>query len=186
MSLFKNVSMTAVLAVDEAWAIGKNNTIPWRSSKDMVFFKNLTSGSVLIMGRKTWESLPNKVLSNRRILVLSSNKALKSEVGRVNRSNKENCTIELLNSIKELSDRCQEMILEEDFYLVGGGSLYRDLFKYCKFAYVTTVKCLIENPDTYFDPTHLSDMIPILKEDIEGCPSISITSYVRVKTHVPA
>ena len=60
-----------LVAVSPEGIIGKNNTIPWHYSADLKRFKRLTTGKTIIMGRKTWESLPVKPLPNRRNIVIS-------------------------------------------------------------------------------------------------------------------
>ena len=60
-----------LVAVSPEGIIGKNNTIPWHYSADLKRFKRLTVGNTIIMGRKTWESLPIKPLPERRNIVIS-------------------------------------------------------------------------------------------------------------------
>ena len=61
-----------IWAQDQNGGIGKDGKLPWHISEDLQNFKKITSGSPIIMGRKTWESLPFKPLPNRRNIVLSS------------------------------------------------------------------------------------------------------------------
>lgn len=64
----------AILAHDEKWGIGKNSDLPWpKNTDDLNWFKESTANSVVVMGRKTWESLPRRPLPNRINLVISSN-----------------------------------------------------------------------------------------------------------------
>lgn len=64
----------AILAHDEKWGIGKNGDLPWpKNADDLNWFKESTAGGIVVMGRKTWESLPRKPLPNRLNLVISSN-----------------------------------------------------------------------------------------------------------------
>lgn len=63
----------AILACDEKWGIGKAGTLPWpRNSADLKWFKQTTTGKAVVMGRKTWDSLPVKPLPNRLNFVISS------------------------------------------------------------------------------------------------------------------
>ena len=62
-----------IWAQDTNNAIGRNGTLPWHFSEDLKNFKKLTMGHVIIMGRKTWDSLPFKPLPNRQNIVISSN-----------------------------------------------------------------------------------------------------------------
>jgi dihydrofolate reductase len=64
----------AIFACDDNWGIGKNNSLPWpHNSDDLKWFKNCTSESTVVMGRKTWESLPVKPLPKRNNIVCSTN-----------------------------------------------------------------------------------------------------------------
>jgi dihydrofolate reductase len=63
----------AILACDEDWGIGKNNTLPWPyNPADLKWFKETTTGGVVAMGKATWDSLPNKPLPNRNNIVITS------------------------------------------------------------------------------------------------------------------
>ena len=65
----------AILACDENWGIGKAGTLPWpHNSADLKWFKQMTTGHTVVMGRKTWDSLPVKPLPNRKNIVVSSNR----------------------------------------------------------------------------------------------------------------
>jgi Dihydrofolate reductase len=68
------MAIKAILAHDEKWGIGKNEDLPWpKKPGDLQWFKKSTEGSIVVMGRKTWESLPRKPLRDRLNLVISSN-----------------------------------------------------------------------------------------------------------------
>ena len=64
--------MKAILAADADWGIGKDGTMPWpHNSDDLKWFKECTIDSTVIMGRKTWDSLPFKPLSDRQNIIIS-------------------------------------------------------------------------------------------------------------------
>lgn len=65
--------MIGVAAINKLGYVGLNNSLPWKCSADLKFFKKLTTGGTVIMGRKTWESLPKKPLPNRQNLVFTAN-----------------------------------------------------------------------------------------------------------------
>lgn len=86
----------AIFACDDSWGIGKDNALPWpHNSADLKWFKQCTGGGTVVMGRKTWESLPIKPLPNRRNIVVSS-----SEIDGVQTitADKINFTCQLLSS----------------------------------------------------------------------------------------
>ena len=95
-----------LVAVSPEGIIGKNNTIPWHYSADLKRFKRLTTGKTIIMGRKTWESLPVKPLPNRRNIVIS-------------RSSLEN--VDCFQSIDEALETC-----EGDIWFIGGAGIYEE------------------------------------------------------------
>lgn len=65
--------LKAIFACDDKWGIGKNGELPWpHNSEDLKWFKRMTDGHTVIMGRKTWESLPKRPLPNRQNIVVSS------------------------------------------------------------------------------------------------------------------
>ena len=65
----------AILACDENWGIGKDGGMPWpHNSADLKWFKEKTIGSVVVMGKSTWDSLPFKPLKNRQNLIVTSSK----------------------------------------------------------------------------------------------------------------
>ena len=68
-----------IWAQDKNGVIGVNGQLPWHIPEDLYNFKRLTSGHPIVMGRKTWESLPFKPLPNRRNIVLSSSKFRETE-----------------------------------------------------------------------------------------------------------
>ena len=74
----KNISL--IVAISENQVIGKNNKLAWNLPDDMNYFSSITSGHSVIMGRKNWESIPNKYrpLPNRRNIVVTRNKNYKA------------------------------------------------------------------------------------------------------------
>lgn len=103
-----------VIGCDEDGGIGKDGKMPWPHSKeDMKRFKQLTSNTAILMGRKTWDSLPIKPLPNRFNMVLSKNKEFAD--------NASGCyVINDINKVKELSSN-------SDIYLIGGAELVEAL-----------------------------------------------------------
>src|SRR5690606_21165461 len=66
-------TLSLIFAIDENNVMGRNNDIPWHSPHDFQWFRSTTHGYNIIMGRKTWESLPKKPLPNRLNYVITSN-----------------------------------------------------------------------------------------------------------------
>ena len=119
--------MNLIVAVDKNWAIGCNNELLVSIPADMKFFRETTTGHVVVMGRKTLESFPNKSpLKNRTNIVLTSNPNYKVEGAIVVHT-----LADLLEELKKYNS--------EDIYVIGGDSIYRQLLPYCDLAHVTKI-----------------------------------------------
>lgn len=119
--------MNLIVAVDKNWAIGCNNELLVNIPADMKFFRQTTTGKVVVMGRKTLESFPNGMpLKNRTNIVLTANQNYKAE-GAV-----------IVHSMEELLEELKKYN-SEDIYVIGGDSIYRQMLPYCDLAHVTKI-----------------------------------------------
>ncbi len=117
--------MNLIVAVDKNWGIGKNNKLLTSIPADMKFFVSKTTGNVVVMGRKTLESFPNKKpLKNRVNIVLTRNPDYQVEGAIVVRNDEE------LQA--ELAKYDSEKI-----FVIGGESIYKKMLNMCDVAYVT-------------------------------------------------
>lgn len=129
--------MDIIVAVDEKWGIGKDGDLLQRISADMKNFRRKTTGNVLVMGRKTLESFPNKKpLPNRVNIVLTNNRSYEAE------------GVVLCHSIDELPE-VLKAYPEQQIFVAGGGSIYAQLLPQCERAYVTKIYNTYE-ADTVF------------------------------------
>jgi len=129
--------MKAILSADLNWAIGYEGNLLMRVPDDMKFFKRKTLGKVVLMGRKTYESLPGKApLEGRVNIVLSRDENFSDDRVTV-------ChTIdEALNEIKKYD--------KDDVFIIGGEKIYKEFLPYCEKVYVTKFKKKFE-ADTFF------------------------------------
>ena len=120
------MSISAIAAVDANFGIGYNNELLFRIPEDMKFFKETTTGHNVIMGRKTFESIGSKPLKNRFNYVITSDKSrfiLKDDL-RIT-------SLELIESILSSAKD------DEDYFIIGGESIYKQLLKYCDTLYLT-------------------------------------------------
>lgn len=117
-----------VYACDLKGAIGKDGDLPWRQSTDLQHFKRITLGGTIVMGRKTWDSLPGK-LPGRRSIVMS-------------RTPREDIEVMSYQEIKVLA-------AEQDIYIIGGGEIYRLFIEDVKELYRTIIQTEIEDADTF-------------------------------------
>lgn len=129
--------MNIIVAADRNWRIGKNNSLLVQIPRDQKMFREMTTGKVVVMGRKTLESLPQKQpLANRTNIVLSENPKFKVKGAIVVHS-----MDELMEELKKYDD--------DDIYIVGGESVYRQLLPYCNTAHVTKIDYTYE-ADAHF------------------------------------
>tara|TARA_Y100000766_G_scaffold137059_1_gene117965 strand:- start:83 stop:550 length:468 start_codon:yes stop_codon:yes gene_type:complete len=117
-----------IYACDLNGAIGKDGDLPWRQSTDLQHFKRITLGGTIVMGRKTWESLPGK-LPGRRNIVMS-------------RSTRDDIEILSYEEVISLSK-------EQDVFIIGGGEIYNLFIDDVKELHRTLINTKIENADTY-------------------------------------
>lgn len=128
--------MNLIAAVDKNWAIGNKNGLLVSIPEDMKFFRETTSGKVVVMGKNTLESFPNaKPLKNRVNIVITSKKDYKVEGAIV------------VNSIEEALEEVKKYDSEQ-VYVIGGGSIYEQMLQYCDTAYITYIDYAYE-ADTF-------------------------------------
>lgn len=129
--------MNLIANVDNNWAIGKNNQLLVRIPADMKFFRETTTGKVVVMGRKTLESFPNgQPLKNRTNIVLTHDKSYQVKDAIV------------VYSMEELQEEL-EKYASGDIYIIGGESIYRQLVDACNVAHITKVDYAYD-ADAYF------------------------------------
>lgn len=120
--------LSMVFAADENGAIGKDGDLPWRQSSDLQYFKQLTLDKTIVMGRKTWESLPGK-LPRRRHLIMSRN---------------------IISGVEQTTmNEVLELAKNEEIFIIGGGEIYQLFLPHTKTVYRTVIHTNVENPDTY-------------------------------------
>lgn len=119
--------MNLIVAVDENWAIGNHNELLITIPADHKFFRQETSGKVVVLGRKTLETFPQGLpLKNRVNIIMSTNQAYKVKDALV------------VHSLEELLEELKQYAAK-DVYVVGGESIYRQLLPYCDVAHVTKI-----------------------------------------------
>jgi len=129
--------MNLIVAVDKNWAIGNGNKLLVSIPQDMKFFRETTMGKVVVMGRKTLESFPGgQPLKKRTNIVITSDKNYDVKDAIV------------VHSIEEAIEELKKYN-EEDIYVIGGESIYRQMLPYCKLAHVTKINHAYD-ADTYF------------------------------------
>lgn len=129
--------ISAIVAVDNNWGIGYNGNLLEHIPEDLKYFKKLTSGYAVVMGRKTWDSLPKKPLPNRFNVVITSQERHFEEMT-------------AFIPFSEAVSRLKHSPKEDDWFIIGGGQIYKELLPYCDKVYITKIFKNHDNIDTYF------------------------------------
>ena len=137
----------AIVAMASNRVIGKDGQLPWKLSEDLKWFKKLTMGCPIVMGRKTMDSL-GKPLPGRRNLVLSRTIEVAPE------------GFELLKSIEQIST-----IEAETVFIIGGAEIYHLLFPHCDEVYLSFVFHPYEGDTQLGDFEHFFDLKNVLYAD---------------------
>jgi dihydrofolate reductase len=135
----------AILACDEEWGIGKDGELPWpHNPADLKWFKDKTLGSVVVMGKSTWDSLPFKPLSNRKNIIVTSSK-------------QENDTTDYqfvkFNKINQL---LLEITKNKDVWIIGGAKLIEGLLDIITEFHLSQIKG-VYNCDTFLPETLIKE-----------------------------
>ena len=145
------MKISLIVAVAEDRAIGDKGNLLWHLSSDLKRFKAITTGHTIIMGRKTYDSLPNGALPNRRNIVISRQlKSLKDA--------------EVYSDIDEALKATSD---EDIVYIIGGGEIYKKTFPHAEELHLTLVHKSYPEADTRFPEWKLTDW-NILKQERIG------------------
>jgi dihydrofolate reductase len=129
--------LSAIVAIAENNAIGKDNKLPWHLPEDLKFFKRTTMGKPVLMGRKTFESL-GKPLPGRLNVVLTTRKEFAAPEG-----------VLVFNNLAE-GIAAMERDDPDEAFIIGGGEIFREAMAEIDRIYMTRVKTTIEDADAFF------------------------------------
>ena len=130
------MSIKLICAISKNNVIGNENKLPWNLSEDLKRFKKLTSNNLIVMGRKTFDSI-GRPLPNRKNIVLSKNLNLEID------------GVEVFNSPDEVISLYKEIPEKKDMYIIGGTFVYKLFLEYCDYLYITYVDKNFEG-DAFF------------------------------------
>ena len=149
------MAISMIAAVGKNLELGKNNDLIWHFKEDMKFFKETTMGHPVIMGRKTFESLP-KALPGRKNIVISTNPEYKADGA------------EVVTSVEEAIKLAEEE--NTDAFVIGGGRIYTEFLPYADNLYLTEINAECPDADTYFPDFNKSDYIKEIVNfyDVDG------------------
>lgn len=164
--------MKCIVAAAADWGIGKDGDLLARNKEDMKFFKETTTGHIVVMGRKTLDSFPGgRVLPNRDNIVITRDESFERE-GAI-----------IVNSIESAISKAKELAIgtDKEIFVIGGDSIYQQMLPQCTTAYVTKMDQKYD-ADTYF-PNLDDDAEWVLSEqsEVKEYPDGTFTfcTYVR-------
>jgi len=134
-------AISMIVARSRNHVIGRDNQMPWKISADLQFFKRVTMGYPVIMGRKTWESI-GRPLPGRRNIVVSRNAGYEPTGG------------ELASSLDEALNRLSEA---PRVFVIGGEQLFKQAFDRADRLFITEIDMDVEGGDTFFELPNKAD-----------------------------
>ena len=158
------MSIKLICAVSKNNVIGNNNKLPWSISEDLKRFRELTSENIIVMGRKTYDSI-GRPLPKRENLVLSKNKKLKIENAKV------------FNTPQEILDFYHKREEEKDLFIIGGNYIYELFIEYCDYLLITFVDKEFKG-DAYFPKIDWTEW-ELTNEEKKSDDQESLTYYFR-------
>lgn len=129
-----------IVATSKNGVIGRDGIMPWHLPDDLKYFKEKTNGSIIILGRKTFDTL-GRVLPNREHWILT-----REEESRINKDNNPNVKV-FHNSFSAVSALMRDT---RDGYVIGGGAIYKMFLPFVSTCYVTEIETEITDGDTFF------------------------------------
>ncbi len=157
MKLKMNISIIVAIAANNA--IGKDNDLLWHISKDLKRFKQLTDGHFIVMGKKTYFSLPRRPLPNRTNMVITD----------IPGEQIDNCLMAY-----SIEDTIRKMEPADENFVIGGGSIYRQFMPYADKLYITRVHKDFE-ADTFFPEISLDEWKLTEKQVVDDDPQNNFT-----------
>ena len=145
----KNALLSLIVAVDEQNAIGKGQQLLVYLPNDLKHFKQITSGHTVVMGRKTFESLPNGALPNRRNIVLSTNRDFTAE------------GVAVCRNLDEAIALCRG----ETLFIIGGGTVYNEALPYADTLYLTRIHHTFADADTFFPEINPDEWLEVSRDE---------------------
>jgi Dihydrofolate reductase len=157
--------LAIVAAVARNRVIGRNNTLPWRLPEDLKRFRKLTTRHAVVMGRKTWESLPH-ALPERQNIVVTRNQAFRADGG---------------ETASSLIDAINMAHMPTPIFCIGGGDLYRQAMRHTAVLYLTEIDADVDG-DAFFPDFERDDWMLVEHEphtDSNAGFSFAFNTYVR-------
>lgn len=165
-----NIPLAHVVAVAKGGVIGAHNTLPWRLKSDLAFFKRITTGKPLLMGRKTWESLPRKPLPGRENIVVTRQADYQAPGAH------------LLSNLGDAVKLAREFAARDgatEVAVIGGGEIFTELLGQTTRIYLTEVDYEVEG-DTFFPPLDMNEWREVSREPHKRGPEDDADFVIRI------
>jgi dihydrofolate reductase len=150
-------SLALIVAMAQNRVIGRNNKLPWYLSEDLKYFKRITMGKPVIMGRLTFESI-GRPLPGRTNIVVTRNQDYAAEGVKV---------VHSLEQAKQLCESIAEVDGSDEAMVIGGAQIYQQALSYADRLYLTEVHANVEG-DAYFPEFDRSQWQEISRENFQA------------------
>lgn len=164
--------LSLVVAVSRNGVIGRDGGLPWHISSDLKRFKAITMGKPVIMGRKTWDSLPRKPLPGRTNIIVTRQPDFSAEGAHVARDAEAAVVLAAREGAAEIC-------------VIGGGDIYRQFLPRAGRIYLTEVQMDVSG-DTHFPVLDKAEWREVSREEVAAGPSDSASFVLRVLERVAA
>lgn len=144
------MNLSAIVVIAENGAIGKNGDLLCHLPADLKHFKNITMGHTIIMGRRTWESLPKGALPGRKNVVITRNAHFEAPGAEVYQS---------------LEEALQATAADGQRFIIGGGMLYKEAFHLTNTLHLTRMHASFPDADTFFPEFSMDEWEEVSRED---------------------
>lgn len=160
--------LSHIVAIDQNWAIGKDNKLPWHLPEDLKFFKETTSGKIMIMGRKTFDSI-GRILPGRLHIVISR-QPLQSQ----------NENLHYVSSLESALDLAKKLIPKwpEEVFILGGGEIFKQTTEIVDRVYLTKIEKIVDG-DCFYPPLKFDQFDLERQNHFKTSESFSISLYCR-------
>lgn len=157
-------TLSIVVAMNQERVIGVDNQLPWHVPEDLAYFKKVTLGNPIIMGRKTFESI-GRALPGRRNIVIS-------------RSNYKHDGIEVFHSLEDAINATSDA---NEVSIIGGGEIFKQALPLVCSMHITIIDCKVDNPTVFFPEIDFSSWKTQESSEIISNKGIKcvFTHYVR-------
>lgn len=170
------LTLTQIVAHSADYAIGKDNQLLWHYPEDLKFFKTMTENKILIMGRKTFESILNKLkqpLPNRYHIVISKSQ---------HESLYDN--VFYVQSLLEAYEKAESLIKNEEWpnevMAIGGASIYQQTMNNCQKLYITIINKNYPEADTFYPNNYAEYFKLVMSRPSQDFPELEFQEWQKI------